>query len=89
MSFKGVTYSLGNAEGTFSESAPFVTNVMPEDTVRIQPTSLALDFFGRRAFSNIPLGESNLNYHIFKENPVVVKSEDGKMELRMYWKFLD
>ena len=89
VSFKGVTYSLGNAEGTFSESAPFVTNVMPEDTVRIQPTSLALDFFGRRAFSNIPLGESNLNYHIFKENPVVVKSEDGKMELRMYWKFLD
>lgn len=87
--FKDERWSLGNAAGTFTQDEPFVINVMPEDTVRIMPTSVNLDFFGRRAFSNIPLGESSFNYHIFKDNPVIVRSEDGQLELRMYWKFLD
>jgi len=87
--FKNDRWSLGIATGIFLEDAPFVINVLPNDTARIAPTSVNLDFYGRRAFSNVPLGKSNLNYHIFKDNPVVVTSEDGKLELRMYWKFLD
>lgn len=87
--FRDQAWSLGNATGVFTEDSPFVINVLPEDTIRILPRSNNLDFFGRRAFSNIPLGESNLNYHTFKDNPVVVRSEDGSFEMKMYWKYLD
>ena len=79
-------WTVAGSDGTFTADAPFQVLVWP-DLFRVMPTSRTLQLYGRQGLSRTFLGEQKFNFQSVKDNPVTLESEDGKLQMKMYWRY--
>jgi len=90
LAMEGGSWSAGGAEGTFTEEAPFVVYVWPDDKQVIESTrNGGFTVYGVRNGNTSNLGSSpTYNFETYKDNPMVLESSFG-LTFKVFWRFRD
>ncbi len=82
------SFNATQAEGSFSNSTPYIFQVYPQNEVRILPEISKVELTGVRSIgSQSFLGSQSFNFETYKENPITLIT-DG-FEMRLHWRFKD
>lgn len=96
-SYDSIIVILGNIDGywtfretdtTYSEDAPLIKQWYPTYLSQLESKTSSLTLTGYRGSSSeIKVASKKFDFRTYKENPIIVESDNGQVKMSMYWTF--